>query len=308
MSSVGIPRTCCQYPHTDHGKALPFLWVWGTMVLSLTMLTSSINTHSELHQLLTHSGMLVSALRSHFSLRTPLSDLGWDLSEKLKKWELGFSLFVASCSPGLRFQEAIFILLIIDTIFSFLISQSRSGECLNRRKGCGVLVIEIYQLNNENRVRCNVGDLRGTVHHSPVKYYPRELVTCEWALSPGCGESHLETENHMSCLLSGDGVGFLLLVLRTWMTWLASSCSVNSPGYTLCNMLSNIVGAVPQCSRLHVAHSEQLCFGFLRYMDRARENLNNTQQGRARKRLILICLSLTSQWLETRRSGIHGAS
>lgn len=100
-------------------------------------------------------------------------------------------------------------------------------------------------------------------------------------------------ENHMSCLLTGDGVGFLLLVLRAWMTWCANSRSVNFPGaHTL---LSNMVGVVPQHARLHVAHSEHLCLGFLRYMDRARENLNNTRQGRAGKRLILICPSLASQ-------------
>lgn len=47
--------------------------------------------------------------------------------------------------------------------FSSLTSQSRSGEGLNRRKGCGewMLVIEIYRLNNENSVRCDVGDYLG---------------------------------------------------------------------------------------------------------------------------------------------------
>lgn len=125
--------------------------------------------------------VLVSAPRNHFSLWTLLSDLGWDLSEKLKKWQLGFSLFLASCSPGLKFHEAVFYSSNYKYHFCFLISQSRNGECLNRRKGYGLLVLVKLKPINLT-MKATMCELQC---HSPVKYRPRELVTCEWALSLG---------------------------------------------------------------------------------------------------------------------------
>lgn len=107
-------------------------------------------------------------------------------------------------------------------------------------------------INSENGLRSyNVGDLQGTVHHSPVKYHPRELVTCEWAWvwreSSGGWEPHV---------LSPDrAVVFLLLVFRTWMANLACYFLWTPPGHTLCTTLSNIGSAVPQLSWLHVAYS-----------------------------------------------------
>ena len=85
----------------------------------------------------------------------------------------------------------------------------------------------------------------------------------------------------MSCLLTGDGVGFLLLVLRTWMTWHANSRSVNFPGaHTL---LSNMVDVVPQRARLHVAHSKHLCLGFLRYMGQSKGELEQHTSRKSRQ-------------------------
>lgn len=117
---------------------------------------------------------------------------------------------------------------------------------------------ETYQLNNE---RYNVwATMSGT--------YMGLSITSLWSIALGSlwhvsehwvwvwKESFGGWEPHV---LSPDcGVVFLLLVFRTWMTWLWALLFPDlwtALGHTLYTTLSNMVSAIPQLSWLHVAHS-----------------------------------------------------
>lgn len=149
--------------------------------------------------------------------------------------------------------------------------------------------VETYQLTNESY----------SVWATMSGTYMGLSITALWSIALGSlwqvsehwawvwKESFGGWEPHV---LSPDcGVVLLLLVFRTWMTWLCYFliCELLwgthfAPHWATCSVLS----LSSHGSMWHTV--EQLCLGFLRYMDKARENLN-TQQGRASKRLILIC-------------------
>lgn len=132
-----------------------------------------------------------------------------------------------------------------------------------------------------------------------------------WHVSePGCGESHLEAENHMSCLLTVRLFSCCWCLGPGWPTWLAISWSVNSPGAHTLHHAEQHRQCCPSALMVPCGthwNSSALSFWDTRTKQgKTWRTHSKGEQGRASKRLILICPSSASQWLEARMSGIHG--